>query len=139
MSIINEALKKAGEPRHTPGPPAKHPGKMILFIFVIFTAAAAAFFIVRHNRVIPPDVIPVVPPPQKTIPVVPPPAAVPTAPETPILNLNGIVYDEERPYAIVNNKVMMKGDVIDGAALVEIGRNSVKFIYNDKEIVLNAQ
>lgn len=60
-------------------------------------------------------------------------------PDLPNLNLTGIVYDNERPYAIVNNKVMSKGDMIDGATLIEINRESVKFVFNDKEFELSSK
>jgi hypothetical protein len=60
-------------------------------------------------------------------------------PKAPNLNLNGIVYDNERPYAIVNNKVMLKGDTIEGAALIEIKQDSVKFVFNDKEFELRSK
>ena len=61
------------------------------------------------------------------------------AQDLPALKLNGIVYDNERPYAIVNNKVLSKGDMIDGAKLIEINRESVKFVFNDEEFEISSK
>jgi|GEM_PF-3992261 len=99
--------------------------------------------------------------PKKTIPAAPvstrpQPRALPKpAPETenpsvapssssqddslPTLILNGIVYDEQRPYAIVNNRVLQKGEEIEGAQLIEIYKDKVKFLFQDREIELNAR
>lgn len=70
----------------------------------------------------------------------PAPVSLPkTAPDFPNLKLSGIVYDNERPYAIVNDKVLSKGDMVEGATLIEINRESVKFIFNDKELELSSR
>ena len=61
------------------------------------------------------------------------------AQDLPALMLTGIVYDNEKPYAIVNNKVLSKGDMIDGAMLIEINRESVKFVFNDEEFELSSK
>lgn len=57
----------------------------------------------------------------------------------PILRLSGIVYDNERPYAIVNNRVVSKGDTIDGATLIEVRQESVMFVFNDKEFEVRSR
>jgi type II secretory pathway component PulC len=49
------------------------------------------------------------------IPVEPPPE----------WKLGGILYDENSPSAIVNKKIISKGDTIDGATVVEINESSV--------------
>jgi hypothetical protein len=56
----------------------------------------------------------------------------------PQLALSGIVYDVEKPYAIVNNKVLVQGDKIDGAVVVEISRDRVKFVFQDEEFEISS-
>ena len=41
------------------------------------------------------------------------------------LALNGIIWDEGDPYAIINGKVVISGDYINGNMVVYIGKNSV--------------
>ena len=41
--------------------------------------------------------------------------------------------------AIVNDKIVRAGDVVDGAKVVSIKRNSVKLAYEGKDIVLNLE
>lgn len=41
------------------------------------------------------------------------------------LALNGIVWDGENPYAIINDEIVKKGDTIDGNIVVEIREESV--------------
>ncbi|MBN3038839.1 MAG: general secretion pathway protein GspB [Candidatus Omnitrophica bacterium] len=47
--------------------------------------------------------------------------------------LNGIVYDKKRPLAIVNNKIVTEGSLVDGARLLEIQPDNVKLSYKDQE------
>ncbi|MFH1847627.1 MAG: hypothetical protein ABH825_00210 [Candidatus Omnitrophota bacterium] len=51
----------------------------------------------------------------------------------PMLYLNGIVHDQDMPYAIINNRIMVVGEQIKGATLVEIKKDSVKFSFNEEE------
>ena len=57
----------------------------------------------------------------------------------PVLILSGIVYDEEKPYAIVNNSVLSVGDEIQGARLTDIDREGVKFLFGEEQIRLSAK
>lgn len=41
------------------------------------------------------------------------------------LVLNGIIWDEKNPYAIINDEVVAKGDTIDGNTVIEVRRDSV--------------
>jgi hypothetical protein len=41
------------------------------------------------------------------------------------LALNGIIWDEDNPYAIINGEVVISGDYINGNMVVYIGKNSV--------------
>ena len=55
----------------------------------------------------------------------------------PNLVLNGIMYLEEGPRAIVNNAMVEVGEYVSGAKVVRIDRKSVVLVYNDVEITLN--
>ncbi len=55
----------------------------------------------------------------------------------PKLVLNGIMYLEEGPRAIVNNAMVEVGEYASGAKVVRIDRKSVVLVYNDVEITLN--
>ena len=45
------------------------------------------------------------------------------------LSLKGIIWDEEEPFAIINEKIVRKGDEIEGKKVIEIERDKV--IMND--------
>lgn len=57
--------------------------------------------------------------------------------EPPDLVLNGIMYLETGPRAIINNNIVQEGDMIGGATIVLINKNSVILRYNNVEITLN--
>lgn len=40
-------------------------------------------------------------------------------------NLSGVAWDENKPTAIINNKVIEKGDVLDGYTVIEIHKDYV--------------
>ena len=50
--------------------------------------------------------------------------------------LNGVMYLEGGPQAIVNNAVVKEGDVVEGARVVKINRNDVIMRFKDEEITL---
>lgn len=53
--------------------------------------------------------------------------------------LNGIVFGEGEPVAIINNSIMKKGDSNSGIILDEIYQDRVKVRYNKKELTLSLQ
>lgn len=57
----------------------------------------------------------------------------------PSFTLNGIVFDSARPYAIVNNMILTKGDIINGATLVDIQEDTVVFSSEGKEFRLTTK
>ncbi len=57
-------------------------------------------------------------------------------PEVPTLVLNGIMYSNENPQAIINNGIVEEGDVVSGATVVKIDNKKALLLYNDEEIVL---
>lgn len=54
----------------------------------------------------------------------------------PELVLNGIMYLQEGPKAIINSTVVREGDVVSGATVKVINRNNVLLNFNDSEITL---
>lgn len=59
------------------------------------------------------------------------------APESPKLVLNGIMYLEEDPRAIINNFIVGLGDSVSGAKITRINRQSVILEYENVEITLS--
>ncbi len=57
--------------------------------------------------------------------------------DTPLFLLNGIMYLETGPKAIIDGSVVEEGDVIRGATVKAINKNNVILDYKDREISLN--
>lgn len=55
----------------------------------------------------------------------------------PGMTLNGIMYVEEEPRAIINNSIVGVGDLVTGAKVTKINPKNVVLEYNDVEITLN--
>ncbi len=53
--------------------------------------------------------------------------------QSPNLVLNGIMYVEEKPKAIINGMVVREGDVISGATVTFITENNVLLKYNNND------
>ncbi len=63
-----------------------------------------------------------------------------TAEEEPVfLVLSGIVYDIEKPLAIINDFVLKTGDSISGLKIVRIGPETVTLSDNKRRITLNLE
>ncbi|MEK7448617.1 MAG: hypothetical protein AAB019_03930 [Planctomycetota bacterium] len=56
--------------------------------------------------------------------------------EPPGLTLTGILYQPDRQTAIINNRVMRIGDIIDNAEIIEIQNNRVIFQHHDNKYML---
>lgn len=50
------------------------------------------------------------------------------------VKLEGIIWDEKKPMAIINNKVVGVGDDISGAKIIEIKKNEVIFNFDSQTI-----
>lgn len=50
----------------------------------------------------------------------------------PVWKLSGVVYNQTDPRAIINNRSLRKGDVVDGAQIVDIKKKSVILRYKGK-------
>ncbi len=54
-------------------------------------------------------------------------------------HLSGILYDEEKPLAIINNRIVVEGALIDGARLLDIQADYVKVSLKGKEFSLRVK
>ena len=54
----------------------------------------------------------------------------------PILSLKGIVWNKEKPLALIDNKILTEGDVIKEARRVSIGKKEVKLIFRGRKFTL---
>ena len=62
---------------------------------------------------------------QSPPPPAPPPPPPPAAPPAPDPDLNGIIWQQEKPLAIVGGVVVGRGDRVEGFTVVEITRETV--------------
>jgi len=50
--------------------------------------------------------------------------------------LNGIVYGDDNPYALVNSDIVTIGDIVDDAVILEINEDNVVIEQDDKKYTL---
>jgi len=50
--------------------------------------------------------------------------------------LNGILYDDINPTAVINKKIVKAGDTIEGARVIAIGKKSVSIEYDGSRVEL---
>ena len=151
MSLINEALRKSTRQPGTfstaepPGPPPfpKKPNSRFMLWVSLGTGAIAVILLILwigfHGKeapskpqaqqiakqieepspetALPPSVSPVPPAPQVVEP--------PPAPPKPALVLNGVATGGGNPFALINNRVVEKGEEIEGYVLQEIFEKKV--------------
>ncbi|MBL7084754.1 MAG: hypothetical protein ISS43_01415 [Candidatus Omnitrophica bacterium] len=55
------------------------------------------------------------------------------------LNLSGILYDQEKPMAIINKRVVAKGAFVSGAEILEIQPNYIRVSFKGKELTLKVK
>ncbi|MDP2943700.1 MAG: general secretion pathway protein GspB [Candidatus Omnitrophota bacterium] len=65
-----------------------------------------------------------------------PPAPQEVEKTAPQLLLNGIFFDETQPYALINNQIVKRGDMIEGAKVVQILSNEVVLEFEGTTIKL---
>lgn len=66
----------------------------------------------------------------------PDPVVEPVKPTPPEFILNGIVWNTDRPQAIINNQIVNQGDTIEGAKIVSIRKSGIDLIFEDINITL---
>ncbi|NQT00305.1 MAG: hypothetical protein HQ595_04390 [Candidatus Omnitrophica bacterium] len=59
--------------------------------------------------------------------------------QSPRFRLSGILYDNQSPLAIINERVVREGAVVNGAELLEIRPNYVKLALEGKEVRLRVK
>jgi hypothetical protein len=57
----------------------------------------------------------------------------------PNFNLNGILYDKDKPLAIINEQIVEEGAVINDARIIEIQSDFVRISLQGKEIILQLE
>lgn len=71
--------------------------------------------------------------PKKDIPIETIPISIGnTEVDVPVISIQGMVWGVDRPQAIIDNKVYDIGDEIKGAKIMDISKEGVKFLYQDK-------
>ena len=71
-------------------------------------------------------------------PIIPPATAVVAIPTLPNFMLNGLVYANEGSYCLINGKVVKLGEVIEGATLIKVTPDSAQLDYQGRKIILPA-
>jgi len=67
------------------------------------------------------------------------PAPVDTERKTqPLLVLNGVFFSEDEGYALINNRIVKKGDIIDGATVKQVTLEGVRLEFEGSVIRLSA-
>ncbi|MEA3560214.1 MAG: hypothetical protein U9R31_00375 [Candidatus Omnitrophota bacterium] len=54
----------------------------------------------------------------------------------PELFLSGIIYENEEPLAFINNQIIKKGELVEGAKVVDIEPNRVLLTFEEEELSL---
>ena len=67
------------------------------------------------------------------------PEATATQTETKKLIIRGILYSEDNPSAVIDDRIVREGDEISGASIVKINQDSVEFEMNGKKWVQKVQ
>lgn len=65
--------------------------------------------------------------------------AVILAGKPPSLSLTGIIWGYGRPAALINNRIVKEGDLIEGAEVLEIRQNEVKLNFGGQELSLSLE
>jgi len=133
MSIIYDALKKTEDKgRLNPGGSPRKKGKLFWLVFVICIALGLVFLLTKLPRK---DVAVKTPQPEEVQTTKAAPASAMEkepgllAQDNTVAGeyfLEGIIYGQDNPLAIINGKILKKGDKIDDLELVNISPESVQ-------------
>ncbi len=150
MSIIYEALKKAEKTigiateikKNTglmPSRPKTNPYLIFLLIacLTLYIANSIFNFIVNANKPAAPAVL-IAALPQEALPAPAPEPEIKKEepPPAPPLILNGIFYSQDGGYALINNRIVRVGDIIEGAIVKRINLDEVELEGAGKTIKL---
>lgn len=155
MSIINDALKKAEKEKKSISHPQisltntlenlkRDTQRFALRKYLFWTSTGVfclmgVLLLISNNTRIPKKTL------QENTPLSP--AAVQgntgqalSATDSPaVFRLSGIIFEKEKPLAIINEAVLGKGGFIGGAEVVEIQSDHVKLSFKNTEIVLEME
>jgi hypothetical protein len=57
-------------------------------------------------------------------------------PKPPVMSITGIVWNTDKPQAIINGQVVNPGDTIEGAQIVSIKKSGIDVIFEDVNFTL---
>ena len=158
MSIINDALKKAGQPIYAETKKSGFQPELLkkkgrinwgpLFVAAVLVLVTAPILapIVKDLSLTSPEQAPELPTTimkkQFAVEEVPTPPAI----ERPALmgvriprfSLNGLIYSEGGSYCLINGKVVKAGETVSGATLVRVTPTEAVLDYLGEKIVLTA-
>lgn len=77
------------------------------------------------------------PPPSSLLPPPAPPSTDIQKPAQPSLTLNGVFFSEDQGYALINNRIVKEGDLIDGVTVVRITLEEVDLNFQGQDIKLS--
>ena len=77
------------------------------------------------------------PPPSSLLPPPAPPSTDIQKPAQPSLTLNGVFFSEGQGYALINNRIVKEGDLIDGVTVVRITLEEVDLDFQGSSIKLS--
>ncbi len=146
MSIIYEALKQAeGVNNKTETQPAKKAKNLPIIYLISGVVAVTGIFMAnilfgvftkpaQTNTAVSALKAPVVTQgavkQAVVLPQTKPPASLPS------LVLSGIFFSEDQGYALINNRIVKEGDLIDGAVLVRVSLNEVELKSQDSDTTI---
>ncbi len=144
MSIIYDALKKIEKPAQikTVEKKTDNKKKIILgvLILLIFVVGINSYLNItgktqsQKNTQPAPQIIETMPQ-EKLPPLASEETPVPEA--EPVLILNGVFFDKNTAYCIINNRVTKELDTIEGAQIKSISMEKVVLEFKGREITLN--
>ena len=56
----------------------------------------------------------------------------------PVLTVQGVIWGAKFPQAIINNKVVKVGDVLQGAKILSIEKNGIMVLFDCRQVTLSA-
>lgn len=152
MSTILKALKKAEGARTqetlagkviSEGAPGEGDRRSVplRFGFILLLAALAAGVLIhRHLTTARDGEARTAVPPDEKADHEPRPSATPLPPaELPNLNLAGVIWDESRPIAVINGRMVAVGDTIEGADIIGIDLDGVQMRYGRSEFTIKVR
>jgi type II secretory pathway component PulC len=151
LSIIYDALKRIDKPKENnaigekaASPAANKKNKTILLYVLIILVGLflgnLVFSLITRPKIKTPQITKEPKASSQNLPVA---SAKTTAEEipapsaTPSLVLNGVFFEKNKGYALINNRILYAGEQIEGATVKEITLNKVNLDFDGKTITLN--